>query len=329
MKNIHWNKIDSKILAYGGEWEHVASSIRSRLFGHMVILADDRIKFYKSDLYHDALWIEEYITGPIYFDWIVGEFGTYIGDIVKEMKVKGQRGDIMYRLEIKHDDGQWLLDINEADPKGPSEITHIHETLNDASEEKNISENSSEDIAKKDVESIQRCYTHTFVTIDKCGCAPDPSLTANDVHIIPTMTLGPREFGPIEFKADALEKTENETEYWTQERITEANDRIEAWAKMGYKRLDPIIPTLRNETNGKQDAVTRKVWNMESIVRELRDKLEEAQSVREEAVEAKSDISSVIDDIDIYIDEVETLINSLDDLPSLDIDLDVNLSYES
>lgn len=26
----------------------------------------------------------------------------------------------------------------------------------------------------------QRCYVHTFVTIDKCGCPPDPSLLHND-----------------------------------------------------------------------------------------------------------------------------------------------------
>ena len=26
----------------------------------------------------------------------------------------------------------------------------------------------------------QRCYVHTFVTIDKCGCPPDPTLLHND-----------------------------------------------------------------------------------------------------------------------------------------------------
>lgn len=28
----------------------------------------------------------------------------------------------------------------------------------------------------------QRCYTHTFVTIDKCGCPPDPTLSEQDTE---------------------------------------------------------------------------------------------------------------------------------------------------
>jgi hypothetical protein len=75
-----WNLIDSKTICWGGEWDDYKSTIRSTVFGVMIELARDRVKHYVSDLYHDATWLTESLVGPMQFEWIARESGTFIGE---------------------------------------------------------------------------------------------------------------------------------------------------------------------------------------------------------------------------------------------------------
>lgn len=115
MKNKVWNLIDSKTLVYSAEWVDAQRTIQASTFGKMVELARDRISYYHSDLYHDALWIEKTLTGPMKFDWIICDSGTFIGETVKYLKEDDWRKSVRYRFEIWQDgDKKWMLNIYEA-----------------------------------------------------------------------------------------------------------------------------------------------------------------------------------------------------------------------
>lgn len=52
---------------------------RAPLFGKLVALAFPILERYQSDLYHDALWIEQNVEGPMTFYFSCDESGTMIG----------------------------------------------------------------------------------------------------------------------------------------------------------------------------------------------------------------------------------------------------------
>lgn len=65
-----------------GSWEFPkdAASIRAVVFGHMVRLATPIVRHYVSDLYHDATWLTEHVTGDdARFLFAAREMGTTIG----------------------------------------------------------------------------------------------------------------------------------------------------------------------------------------------------------------------------------------------------------
>ncbi len=53
---------------------------RGKVFGELVKLAIGRLNDYHSDLYHDATWLQEYMSGDRFeFFWSVDATGTTIG----------------------------------------------------------------------------------------------------------------------------------------------------------------------------------------------------------------------------------------------------------
>lgn len=68
-------------------WCEFNDSVRALLFGHMVKLAKPIVQEYQSDLYHDAMWLAENVTGARTFEWLVRPSGTNI-DGSAEMGVK-------------------------------------------------------------------------------------------------------------------------------------------------------------------------------------------------------------------------------------------------
>jgi hypothetical protein len=53
-------------------------NVKSALFGELVKIAQPVIELYQGDLFHDAIWIEKYITGPRNFYWGCDHAGTVL-----------------------------------------------------------------------------------------------------------------------------------------------------------------------------------------------------------------------------------------------------------
>lgn len=109
-----WDKIDERTLVYASRWEEAESLVKSTTFGVLVELSEGVIKNYRSDLFHDAKWIEENVTGPRQFDWVVRTSGTFLGDVIKHLKMEDWDGSVKYRMEIRNNDGHWVLVIYKA-----------------------------------------------------------------------------------------------------------------------------------------------------------------------------------------------------------------------
>lgn len=111
MENRVWNLIDSNTMLSGSNWSDCRSAIRAKVFGKLVELTRDKVVHYESDLYHDATWIAENLNGPMQFDWIARESGTFIGDIVKNIKESDWPGTAKYRFEIlaENEGMKWVL----------------------------------------------------------------------------------------------------------------------------------------------------------------------------------------------------------------------------
>ena len=84
----------------------INESTRALLFGALVGLTKGVVEFYDSDLYHDAVWIGEYVNGPIDFYFGCDQTGTAIGtdsSLVRysranvwavELKIEGRYSDV-------------------------------------------------------------------------------------------------------------------------------------------------------------------------------------------------------------------------------------------
>lgn len=290
-----WNKIDSDNMVYGGTWGDVETSIQAKVFGHMLELAQGRLVSYRSDLYHDALWIDKIVTGPCQFDWVARESGTFIGDSVQHIKLDDWVDAVKYRFEIINEDGRWMLNIYQDVPLvSVSTIPldpYMGETDNVPDTVSWVDRHAALDISECDVaKAIEGCIFHP---------APVGGWTVEE-DPLDVSCIGYKTFGGIQHGLG-----------------DQAKDNCPVHGNN--------FPTLRNESTQ-----TGKVTiNMDSILRELREKLDEANSARDEAYDAKNELDDAISEFDDYIDQVENLIGSLDDMPSLSVDLDLRVSFEA
>jgi len=78
----------------------LARSMRAILFGHMVRRATPVMAWFQSDLYHDANWLTENVTGPITFDWAVYESGTSVGDSARYIATLNRTSAVLYSVEV-------------------------------------------------------------------------------------------------------------------------------------------------------------------------------------------------------------------------------------
>lgn len=92
-----------------------------RLFGHLVRLAAPVVTEYHSDLYRDAQWLPENVTGEVELDYVVRPSGTHLGVVGDDWNMARAYmdapsnwgvGDRFYRLNLTTDDRQeWHLTI--------------------------------------------------------------------------------------------------------------------------------------------------------------------------------------------------------------------------
>jgi uncharacterized coiled-coil DUF342 family protein len=99
----------------------------------------------------------------------------------------------------------------------------------------------------------------------------------------------------------------------------------------GWKEslIEEEIPTLRNDST-EFNTPFRKENKMESIIRDLRDKYEEASNSKDQLEEYQSNINDAIDELDIYMSDLDDLISSLDSLPEVSVYVDLDtVSFDS
>lgn len=112
---IVWNQMETRFVCYGN-WEMSHTTIKSKTFGVLVELSESRITNYRSDLWHDALWIDKFVTGPTTFEWVVRDYGTHIGEAAEVYDIERHGAAIKYRFELERSDlDKWELTIYEMD----------------------------------------------------------------------------------------------------------------------------------------------------------------------------------------------------------------------
>ena len=93
--------------------------VRQHIFGELIKLAQDKIKHYHSDLYHDVHWLDKYFTEPMTFYFGVDDCGTAIGtdkDLVLRMR------KWTWEISVILNHGSWWLTATEIQiPKGEEE----------------------------------------------------------------------------------------------------------------------------------------------------------------------------------------------------------------
>lgn len=102
-----------------GTFEELA--VLPLLFGQMVKRAIPVVREYHSDLYHDAHWLAQHVTGETEFDFLVRTSGTNLGESATIGVQIGAPGGVFYhvRLYVKHDrfltadkaSGMWMADF--------------------------------------------------------------------------------------------------------------------------------------------------------------------------------------------------------------------------
>jgi hypothetical protein len=85
--------------------ESTLESVRAALFGVLVELAQPHVKYYQSDLYHDAGWVKRHLIGPLEFFYAVSDSGTEIGTDEKLVRLIRP---IAWRVSVTRSErGRW------------------------------------------------------------------------------------------------------------------------------------------------------------------------------------------------------------------------------
>lgn len=88
-----------------------ARSLRALLFGAMLDRAESVVKHYRSDLFHDALWIEKYVASEMAWFWMVRTYGTHIGtDLGAAYTTWGKDADnVTYKVTLTKTRISWQV----------------------------------------------------------------------------------------------------------------------------------------------------------------------------------------------------------------------------
>lgn len=394
MEDRVWNKIDSSTLVSGADWVDAQSTVRALVFGKLVELGHNKIKFYRSDLYHDAIYLLNTLKGEHTFDWIARESGTFIGDVTSYVRDDWEKL-ARYRFDIRLDgDHKWVLDIYEAGPIVPviphfceecgimvayyvdymqmwlcstgctvkaenrlnsninTEVEEEEEFILDDEFKPYFSEETLPtdiDYSENEAYQVQLEKEHKDLPVTKCndatqiaGCIyhPAPYMVNCTGHIVGAM---------VQHDGDTCPQHENDGSYGIAvtfpdnsqgPRIAEDNwYRTEGpgTQDLGAKYMEAMmapfpeilveIPTLRNV---EPKAQMRKENKMESIIRDLREKYEEASGSKETLEEYQSNINDAVDELDTYMSDLDDLISSLDQLPEISVYVDLEtISFDS
>jgi hypothetical protein len=88
------------------------SEVAQRVFGLLVEMAQPVVRCYYSDLYHDALWLKDYLQGKEFkFVWSVGECGTWITDDDPSTITWDMHRKDLYRVTVRVKKGSFTAEV--------------------------------------------------------------------------------------------------------------------------------------------------------------------------------------------------------------------------
>lgn len=91
-------------------WQDGQRTIRALLFGEMVKRAIPVVQHYYSDLFHDAEWLQENVTGERTFLWMVRFSGTNIDESAQaQERISGRDPRVLYHVSLVDDNGTWSV----------------------------------------------------------------------------------------------------------------------------------------------------------------------------------------------------------------------------
>ena len=83
-------------------WDHMPKAI---IFGKLMDLANPIVNRYRSDFFHDAMWISELPDQPVVFFYAISDNGTYIFPNGSERAINGYD---TFRITVTHtSDNKW------------------------------------------------------------------------------------------------------------------------------------------------------------------------------------------------------------------------------
>lgn len=309
MTNKVWMLNNTYTLVYGGDWKDAESSIRAKVFGHMVELAHNRVKFYLSDLFHDAIWLKEEMTGPMSFEWITRESGTHIGEVCKYVKDDDYSDVSRYRFEVLGDDrNRWILNIYESKEDLTIPWMDRHAAL---------------DISECDVaKAIEGCIFHPA----PLGGWNKEDNKSDTVQSEPGSALWIQNPEPVHEDLGAKYRDEMQKDIVVNEIIdllfTRPESELPLTLEEKLKEASDKFPTLGN--------IERKENKMDDIIRDLREKYSEASNSKDQLEEYQSNIGEAVDELDTYMSDLDDLISNLDQLPEISVYVDLDtVSFDS
>lgn len=90
-----------RLYGFETDWNQAKGPVRALLFGQMVKRAIGVVEFYHSDLYHDAQWIEENVTGATQFLWMVRRNGTNLGERAQiQEQISSKEPRVLYYVAL-------------------------------------------------------------------------------------------------------------------------------------------------------------------------------------------------------------------------------------
>jgi hypothetical protein len=85
-----------------------SQSVKALMFGQLADLAWPIVNNYRSDLFHDAMWIEEFAGKPCTFYFAADDCGTSIGTDLKLVALRSPDNNV-WKIELQNKDGAWYL----------------------------------------------------------------------------------------------------------------------------------------------------------------------------------------------------------------------------
>lgn len=85
--------------------EGTLEGVRATLFEVLLKLTQGRVEHYLSDLYHDAIWLKEQVSGPTVFFYGLRDSGTDLSDDEAHVRIINKK---VWRVELTRSNiGRW------------------------------------------------------------------------------------------------------------------------------------------------------------------------------------------------------------------------------